>query len=109
MAKLHLYTMTIVRVQSRTTSRNKILRLGFAAALLIICLLDSGLGYTSNTYQDLPKMPFKRALPKVYFRSLALAAVFLRYFALNSRAAEDQELARNHVTMATRLLQTGIY
>jgi hypothetical protein len=108
-AKIHLYTMTIIRIQLDLTSREILLKNGFSVALRIVYLSDQGLGYRPHEYSDLPPEILQRAIPKNYFRSLYLATVFLlRFFVLNIHATpEEQEIARNHVAMAQRYLKAG--
>ncbi|KAF2474393.1 uncharacterized protein BDR25DRAFT_215847 [Lindgomyces ingoldianus] len=108
-AKLQLYTMTIVRTQSDPASHDVLLKLGFSAALRIVYLSKESLPYVSDEHNDLNPAWLQRSLPKNYFRSLILAAIFLlRYFALNSRAtAQERELARNHVIIVHAYFKEG--
>jgi len=108
-AKIHLYTMTIIRIQLDLTSREILMKNGFSVALRIVYLSDQGLGYRPQEYSDLPPEVLQRAIPKNYFRTLVLATVFLlRFFVLNIHATpEEQEIARNHVAMAQRYLKAG--
>lgn len=108
-AKIHLYTMTIIRMQLDLTSREILMKSGFSVALRIVYLSDQGLGFRSSDYGDLAPEVLQRTLPKNYFRALVLATVFLlRFFVLNIHASpEEQELARNHVAMAQRYLKAG--
>lgn len=108
-AKIHLYTMTIIRIQLDLTSREILMKNGFSVALRIVYLSDQGLGYRPPEYSDLPPEVLQRAIPKNYFRALVLATVFLlRFFVLNIHATpEEQEVARNHVAMAQRYLKAG--
>lgn len=101
-AKLHLYTMVVVRMQPDLASREVLLKLGLSVSLRIVYLNDQGLAYGSTNYPDMPTAELQRTLPKNHFRGLALATVFLlRYFALNNQASpEERELARNHVAIA---------
>ncbi|KAH7122679.1 hypothetical protein B0J11DRAFT_581370 [Dendryphion nanum] len=101
-AKLHLYAMTVIKMQSDITSRNILLQLGLSVSLRIVYLMERGLGYESNQYTDVPVDLLPRTCPKNHFRGLLLASIFLlRYFALNDHAtAEEQELARNSVSIA---------
>jgi hypothetical protein len=108
-AKIHLYTMTIIRIQLDLTSREILMKNGFSVALRIVYLSDQGLGYRPQEYSDLTPEVLQRAIPKNYFRALVLATVFLlRFFVLNINATpEEQEIARNHVAMAQRYLKAG--
>jgi hypothetical protein len=109
-AKIHLYTMTIIRMQLDVITREVLMKSGFSTALRIVYLLDQGgLAYRPTEYQNLAPELLQRTVPKNYFRSLVLATVFLlRFFALNINAsAEEQEIARNHVAMAQRYLKAG--
>lgn len=108
-AKLHLYAMTIIRMQSDPTSREILLKHGFSVAVRILYLNDQGLGYKSDDYPNMSFGQISRTLPKNYFRGLVLASVFLlRYFALNTQATpEEQELARNHVALAYNYLKSS--
>jgi len=108
-AKLHLYSMTIIRLQLDFTSREILMKSGYSVSLRIVYLLEQGLAYRSNDYPNLTIASIQRTVPKNYFRALVLAIVFLlRFFALNINAApEEQEIARNHVAMAQRFLKAG--
>lgn len=108
-AKIHLYTMTIIRMQLDLTSREILMKSGFSVALRIVYLSDQGLGYRSPDYNDIPPEVLQRTIPKNNFRALVLATVFLlRFFALNIHSSpEEQEIARNHVAMAQRYLKAG--
>jgi hypothetical protein len=108
-AKLHLYVMTVIRMQSDLTSREVLLKLGLSASLRIVYLCDKGLTYESNYYPSIPAAELQRTLPKHLGRGLALATIFLlRFFALNKQATEEErDLARNHVAMAHRYVQAG--
>ncbi|KAF2012860.1 hypothetical protein BU24DRAFT_259854 [Aaosphaeria arxii CBS 175.79] len=101
-AKLHLYAMTVVRMQSDLTSRNVLLQLGLSVSLRIVYLIREGLAYESEDNTDIPKENLPLTIPKNHYRGLVLASIFLlRYFALNNHASpEEQELARNHVAIA---------
>ncbi|KAF1953184.1 hypothetical protein CC80DRAFT_420876 [Byssothecium circinans] len=109
-AKLHLYTMTIIRIQMDLTTREILLKSGFSTALRIVYILDQGgLAYRPTEYQHLTSESLQRTVPKNYYRALVLATIFLlRFFALNIHALpEEQEIARNHVAMAQRYLKAG--
>lgn len=107
-AKLHLYTMTIIRMQD-FTSREILMKNGYSVALRIVYLSDQGLAHRSDDYPDIAIGPLQQTCPKHYFRALMLAAVFLlRFFALNMKALpEEQETARNHVAIAQRFFTAG--
>ncbi|ORX90664.1 hypothetical protein BCR34DRAFT_501846 [Clohesyomyces aquaticus] len=108
-AKLQLYTMTVIRPQGDPSSRDVLLRLGFAAALRVVYLTKEGLCFNSSESLDINPSMLQRSLPKTYFRGLILAAIFLlRYFALNKRATpQEQEMARNHVAIVHAYLKEG--
>jgi hypothetical protein len=108
-AKLNLYTMAVVRMHSDPSSRDILLQRGFTVAVRIIYLNDQGLHYTPEEYAEMPPDVLSRTLPKVYYRSLVFASIFLlRYFALNTRASsEEQEIARNHLSVAHKYLKSG--
>ncbi|KAJ4303014.1 hypothetical protein N0V90_001905 [Kalmusia sp. IMI 367209] len=108
-AKLHLYTMTIIRMQLDLTSREILMKNGYSVALRIVYLSDQGLFYRSSDYPDLPAELLQRSCPKNYFRALVLATVFLlRFFALNVNASpEEQEAAKNHIAIAQRFFKAG--
>ncbi|KAF2868369.1 hypothetical protein BDV95DRAFT_597235 [Massariosphaeria phaeospora] len=108
-AKLHLYTMTVIRMQSDLTSRDIFTKLGLSVGLRIIYLCDRKLSYGTEEFGDLPDAVLHRTFPKIYFRGLALATVFLlRYFVLSNQAsAEERELACNHVAKAHHYFKTG--
>ena len=108
-AKLHLYTMTVLRMQIDLTSRELLLKLGFSVSLRIVYLCNRGLTFESDYCLDIPSASLQRSLPKNNFRGLALATVFLlRYFALDNKAnAEEQELARNHIRIAHNYFKDG--
>ncbi|KAF1971835.1 hypothetical protein BU23DRAFT_470039 [Bimuria novae-zelandiae CBS 107.79] len=108
-AKLHLYTMTIIRMQMDLTSREILMKSGYSVALRIVYLSDQGLFHRSNDYPDLSPDVLQRTCPKNYFRALVFATVFLlRFFALNINASpEEQETAKNHVAIAQRFLKAG--
>ncbi|KAF2637852.1 hypothetical protein P280DRAFT_492219 [Massarina eburnea CBS 473.64] len=109
-AKIHLYTMTIIRIQLDLTTREVLMKNGFSIALRIVYLIDQGgIAYRPTEYQHLTPGFLQRAIPKNYFRALVLATIFLvRFFALNINALpEEQEIARNHVAMAQRYLKSG--
>ncbi|KAL1608231.1 hypothetical protein SLS60_003170 [Paraconiothyrium brasiliense] len=107
-AKLHLYTMTIIRMQD-LTSREVLMKNGYSVALRIVYLSDQGLFHRSDDYPDLAAGPLLHTCPKNYFRALMLATVFLlRFFALNINASpEEQETAKNHVAIAQRYFRNG--
>ncbi|CAI6333338.1 unnamed protein product [Periconia digitata] len=109
-AKIHIYTMTIIRIHKDLTTREILMRSTYTTALRIIYLCDQGeIAFHPAEYKHLAPEILERAVPKDYFRTLFLATIFLlRFFALNVHAApEDQEVARNHVAMAQRCLKAG--
>ena len=108
-AKLHLYTMTIIRMQMDLTSREVLMKSGYSVALRIVYLSDQGLFLRSNDYPDLSPEALQSSCPKNYFRALVLATVFLlRFFALNINASpEEQEIAKNHIAIAQRFFKAG--
>jgi hypothetical protein len=107
-AKIHTYAVTIVRSQLDSVSYEILLKKGFSVALRIVYLLDQGLSFRPSEYGHLSNDSLQRSLPKTYFRTLILATIFLlRFFVLNINAtSEEQEVARNHVAMAQRLLKS---
>ncbi|KAF9734089.1 hypothetical protein PMIN06_008064 [Paraphaeosphaeria minitans] len=109
-AKLHLYTMTIIRMQD-FTSREVLMKNGYSVALRIVYLSDQGLFHRSDDYPETTPSFLQQTCPKNYFRALMLAAVFLlRFFALNINAPpEEQETAKNHVAIAQRFLTAGAH
>lgn len=108
-AKLHLYTMTIIRMQFDLTSREVIMKNGYSVALRIVYLSEQGIFFRSDDYPDVLPESLQNTCPKVFFRALILATVFLlRFFALNINASpEEQETARNHVAIAQRFFKAG--
>jgi hypothetical protein len=108
-AKLHLYLMTVIRMQSDLTSREVLLRLGLSASLRIVYVCEKSVAYESDYYPNIPTAELQRTLPKHLSRGLALATIFLlRFFVLNEQAAaQEQDLARNHVAIAHRYFQAG--
>lgn len=108
-AKLHLYTMTIIRMQLDLTSREILMKSGYSVALRIVYLSDQGLFHRSDDYPDLSPEALQSSCPKNYFRALVLATVFLlRFFALNRNASPDeQEIAKNHIAIAQRFFKAG--
>ncbi|PVH98249.1 hypothetical protein DM02DRAFT_51421 [Periconia macrospinosa] len=109
-AKIHVYTMAVIRIYRDMTTREILMRRAYATALRIIYLCDQGgLALHPVEYKHLDTDFLERAVPKNYFRALFLATIFLlRFFALNIHAApEEQEAARNHVAMAQRYLKAG--
>lgn len=108
-AKLNLYTLAVVRMHSDPSSRDILLQRGFTVTVRIIYLVDQGLHYTPDEYAEMPQDALSRSLPKVYYRNLVFASIFLlRYFALNTRAsAEEQEIARNQLAIAHKYLKSG--
>lgn len=108
-AKLHLYTMTIIRMPN-VTAREVIMKNGYSVALRIVYLSDKGLcHYSDDKYPEMTAASLQQTCPKHHFRALMLAAVFLlRYFALNINVSSDeQETARNHVAIAQRFFTAG--
>lgn len=108
-AKLHLYTMTIIRMQMDLTSREIIMKSGYSVALRIVYLSEQGLFHRSDDYPDLGTGCIASTCPKNYFRALVLATVFLlRFFALNINASPgEQETAKNHVAIVQRFLKAS--
>jgi hypothetical protein len=108
-AKMLLYTTVIIRLQSDRTTREILMRNGLAVAVRIVYLMDQGIAYESKEFPNVPSENLQRTLPKNYFRTLVLATTFLlRFFVLNIHATpEEQEMARNHVSIARRFLQVG--
>lgn len=110
-ARMHLYSMTIIRIYKDQTTREVLMRSAYATALRIIHLCDQqgGIALHPPEFKHLASHAAERAVPKVYHRALFLATIFLlRFFALNVHAAPDeQEVARNHVAMAQRYLKAG--
>jgi hypothetical protein len=108
-AKLHLYLMTIIRMQPDSTSREVLLKLGLSASLRIVYICGKSVAYESDYYPNIPIAELQRTIPKHFGRGLALATIFLlRFFALNEQAvAEEREMARNHIAIAHRYFQAG--
>lgn len=108
-AKIVLYTTVVIRLHSDRTSREVLMRKGLSVAVRIVYLTDLGLAYQSDEFPNVPLEHLQGTLPKNYFRILVLSMVFLlRFFVLNNQAApEEQELARNHVAIAQRFLNSG--
>jgi len=112
-AKLHVYAMVIAKCRPLTTSRDILLKLGFAAALRVVHLAASQLqGPTSDDEtqepEQLTRIQLQRTMPKNYFRGVAFATTYLlRYFTMNSTAnAEERQLATSHVMMSRHLFET---
>lgn len=108
-AKLHLYTMTIIRMQMDLTSREIIMKSGYSVALRIVYLSEQGLFHRSNEISDQASGYLPSTCPKNYFRALVLATVFLlRFFALNINASPgEQETAKNHVAIVQRFFKAS--
>lgn len=108
-ARLHLYALTIIRMQLDVATREVLIKQGYSAALRIVYISTQGLWCRSEKYSALSNESFHQSVPKNCFRTLYLAAVFLlRFFALNTNAsAEEQECARNHIALAQRYFKAG--
>ncbi|KAF2654248.1 hypothetical protein K491DRAFT_705345 [Lophiostoma macrostomum CBS 122681] len=108
-AKMHLYGMAVLRVHHNPSTRDIILKLGLSSSLRIIYLAEAGLGFTSDSHPGIQPPSLYSVLPKNYFRGVLFTCIFLiRYFALNTRATtEEQEVARNHLAIAHKILQSG--
>jgi hypothetical protein len=107
-AKLLLYTTVIIRLQSDRASREIIMRNALSVAVRIAYLTDQGFAFDSPDYPNISPEALSATLPKNYFRVLVLSTAFLiRFFVLNVQATpEEQELARNHVAIAQRYLNS---
>lgn len=107
-AKLLLYTTVIIRLQSDRASREIIMRNALSVAVRITYLTDQDFAFNSPDYADIAPEVLSATLPKNYFRVLVLSTAFLiRFFVLNAQAIpEEKELARNHVAIAQRYLNS---